>query len=599
MEMAIPLFGLGLMYIINSQSKTDEPFSNTQPSYNELPNTDIPNINYPDEYNIKTADTDITSKLSNVNRVELPNGVYTDKYFNPVSSGNINGNVNGNSSASSHYHSLTGKTVNSSYFEHNNMVPFFGSHVRTAQIDFNANESVLDNMNGSGAQIITKSEQSPLFSPHENLQYAYGAPNNSDFYQSRVNVGTAMNNVKPFGEMHVGPGLGLGYTTEGMGGYNSGMSMREQWVDRGVDDLRVATKPKASGLSSLGREGPATSYIKNMGNIGSMEKNRPERSFDIGPDRLFTTTGVEKGQTLHSIPIDRFVNRPETTTDYAGGAGFQTEAPYITGEYMPSTNIELGDVPFNVANANSRGYANDADYGIKSKTAYPNNRSVNHQDSYYGMVGGAIGSVVAPILDALRPSRRQNTIGNLRPYQNVKSAVGQSYLFNPNDRPTTTIRETTENSKFNLNVNGTQKGAYSVAIQQPIHNERDTTTDFFYAGNSGAGERSRQPRPYDAEYNQRNNDNKSSTVSAYKTGGNMKLLNSDINMTGVAKDDYLKNTRAVNPNMPYQSPNMAGYGQLQGSNNGLFDGIQMERNTPDILSNLKNNPYAINMASQL
>ena len=79
----------------------------------------------------------------------------------------------------------------------------------------------------------------------------------------------------------------------------------------------------------------------------------------------------------------------------------------------------------------------------------------------------------------------------------------------------------------------------------------------------------------------------------------MKLLNSDINMTGVAKDNYLKNNRAVNPNMPYQSPSADAYGQLQGHNNGLFDGIQMERNTPEILSNLKSNPYAINMASQI
>jgi len=591
MEMAIPIVGLSLIYVINNQFKQKDNFT----SSNYLPNVDIPNRNYPAEYPIVSSETDQTSKLSTVNQVHLEGGVYTDKYFNPNSNATATTAEN-----SAQYYSLTGQKVDSSYFEHSNMVPYFGSNVRNSNSSTNSTESILDNMNGSGSQIITKKEQAPLFSPHDSLQYAYGAPNNTDFYQSRVNVGMRMANVKPFGETKVAPGLGLGYTSEGSGGFNSGMAMRDKWLDRGVDELRVANKPKASGNMALGYEGPANSFIKTMGAIGNMEKNRPERAFDTGPDRLFTTTGVEKGAMMHSIPIDRYVSRPETTVDYTGIAGgTHNDATYVTGEYKPSTNIELGQIPFNVANARNRGYANDADYGIKSKMAYPNNRSANHQESYFGMVGGSIGSVVAPLLDALRPSRRENTVGNLRPYQNAKSTVGQSYLFNPNDRPNTTIRETTGNSKFNLNVNASQIGAYANTPQQPIHNQRDSTTDYYYAGNSGACDGTRQPRTYNAEYNQRNNDNKSSTNVGYTTKGNMSLLNSNINMSAVAKDAYLKNSRPLNPSMPYQSPDTMNIGHLQGNPNGLYEGIQLDRNQPDVLSSLKNNPYAINTASKL
>jgi len=588
MEMAIPIVGLSLIYIINNQLKKKDSFTTST----SLPNVDIPDRNYPTEYPTVSSEIDRTSKLSTVNNVNLEGGVYTDKYFNP----NFN---TGYHEPNSQYYSLTGQPVDSSYFEHNNMVPFFGSNARNTQSLSNSNEGVLDNMIGSGSQIITKKEQSPLFSPHDSLQYAHGAPNNSDFYQSRVNVGMRMANVKPFESTNVAPGLGLGYTNEGSGGFNSGMSMREQWLDRGVDDLRVANKPKASGNMAVGYEGPANSHIKSLGTIGNMEKNRPERAFDLGPDRLFTTTGLEKGAMMHSMPIDRYVSRPETTVDYTGIAGTPNDATYVTGEYKPSKNIDLGRVPLNVANAGNRGYANDGDYGIKSKKAYPNNRSVNHQDSYFGMVGGSIGTVVAPLLDALRPSRRENTVGNLRPYQNAKSNVGQSYLFNPNDRPNTTIRETTENSKFNLNVNASQIGAYANTPHQPIQNQRDSTTDYYYAGNSGAGDRYRQPRTYNAEYNQRNNDNKSSTNVGYTTKGNMSLLNANINMSAVAKDAYLKNSRPVNPSMPYKSPDTMNIGQLQGNLNGLYEGLQLDRNNPDILSNLKDNPYAINTASRL
>ena len=39
-------------------------------------------------------------------------------------------------------------------------------------------------------------------------------------------------------------------------GYNNGMMAREKWMDKQVDDLRVANKQKASGIGLLGYEGP-------------------------------------------------------------------------------------------------------------------------------------------------------------------------------------------------------------------------------------------------------------------------------------------------------------------------------------------------------
>ena len=37
-----------------------------------------------------------------------------------------------------------------------------------------------------------------------------------------------MSNIKPFQEQRVGPGLNQGYTTEGFGGFNSGMHERDK-----------------------------------------------------------------------------------------------------------------------------------------------------------------------------------------------------------------------------------------------------------------------------------------------------------------------------------------------------------------------------------
>lgn len=608
MELAIPGVALGLLYVITNQKNKDKGEAFTNKS--QLPNVDIPNRNYPGEYPVVSTDNDLTSQLSTANRYDNGSGTYTDKYFNP--------NMNNGAVAAGQpsYYSLTGDKVDGSYFEHNNMVPFFGSRLRSQVADSNSNESVLDNYSGAGSQTMIKKEVAPLFSPHENLQWAHGAPNTSDFFQSRVNPSQRMANVKPFAEESVAPGLGLGYTTNGAGGFNSGMMMRDAWLDKTADQLRVDNKPKATGLGLYGHEGPANSFIKFVATqeqMGIMEKHLPDQSFaldqrdfsnhstnsrgDIG--RLFTTGGVEKGQTMRAVPVDRFVNRPETATSYSGGAGYQNSSAYVPGEYMPSHNQQLGEVPMMVANANGRNYASDGDYGIKSKMAYPNNRSSNEDNGYFGMVKGGLGAAVAPLLDILRPSRKENVLGTLRPYQNPGTTVPQSYIFNPADRPSTTIRETTENSKFHLNVNSNQHGgAYQMIDPVLINTTRQETSDYFYAGNA-ASATTKEPTSYVANYNQRNNDIKASTIDGYMVQGNMSLLNGDINMRQVSRDDSLVNNRAVIGTMPSQIPDVTNMGRVAGSENTLYSTLQMDRNTPDIYNSLKSNPYVVDYRKSL
>jgi hypothetical protein len=200
-------------------------------------------------------------------------------------------------------------------------------------------------------------------------------------------------------------------------GYNSGMMARETWLPKTVDELRVANNPKSSFMT-LGHEGPAMSRITNVGLMGKFEKNRPERAYETGPDRYMTTTGLAKGQTLQGITIEKHVNRATTTQSYVGGAGASNSEMYVDGEYMPSKHIDLGPVPLHPANAVGRSEAREGEYELNAKVAYPNNRTTTRTGDYFGAIGGAFGSVIAPLLDALRPSRRENTIGSLRPYQN-------------------------------------------------------------------------------------------------------------------------------------------------------------------------------------
>jgi hypothetical protein len=600
-ELAIPMVALAGLFIMNNQKKT-EPFSQKTGEYENkyLPNVDVPNVNFPQEYPIYNQENDLTSKLSTVNKFDSAAGVYTDKYFNPNSKSSLLGgasNQNSNmfssevpSPASAQYISLTGEKVGSDYFQHNNMAPFFGSHLRTIRTDANSTEGIMDNYTGSGSQIISKTERAPLFAPQQNNHFANGAPNMSDFYQSRVNPSNKMSNVKPFAEQHVAPGIGAGFGNEGVGGFNSGLMARDMYLPRTVDELRVANHQKPGGIGLYGHEGPAMSSITSRGILGQMEKNRVDTSFELGTERLFTTTGGTIAPTSRSINVLKDVARNETTAEYIGGAG-GASAALIDGEYMPSKHIDLGAVPLAPAYRTSANGGNESDYGYKSKMVYQNNRSVNNQDTYFGSFGSAIGAVVAPLLDALRPSRRENTIGTLRPYQNPGTTVSNSYVFNPADRPSTTIKETTEESKGHLFIDKNQRGgAYEVAGNQPAVNNR-MNQNISYTGVGSYGVK--ESRRYDAEYNQRNNDLKSSTVASYTPSGNMGLFSGEINMTGKAKDNWQKNTRALDPTMPGQTPSIGSMGQQSFAQNSLYSNIQLDRSNPDLLSQLKGNPFAI------
>jgi hypothetical protein len=581
MEFVIPLVALGSLYIVSNQSKKDTE------GFKSLPNTDIPDKNYPTD-EIVDPENELSSRLSTTNKYE-GGAAYTDKYFNPLVQDNMI--TKKNDADKNQYYSLNGEQVETDYFKHSNMMPFFGGKIRST-VNEKANESIMDNYLGAGSQHITKSEQSPLFSPNEKYQWAHGAPNSNDFYQSRVNPSMRMANVKPFEEIKVGPGLGLGYTAEGSGGYNSGTMMRESWQPKSVDELRTANKQKSTETMLINHEGPAMSRVTNVGIIGSYQKNGPETAFEWGQDRLFTTTGAEKGQTMHAIPVERHVVRPETTTDYGGVSQSVHHQSAKPGEILPSHRIELGQSQIGVANANGRNFASEGDYGSKSNQMYNNNRTSNmNTEDYFGSVKSGIGAVIAPLLEIMRPSRKENTTGNMRVYGDAKTSVNQSYLYNPNDAPAPTIRETTSDAPIHLNVNRgqTNNGYLSTAATQ-VSQQRDTTV----VGHTGvAGYSNSALRPYDAEYGYVPSDIKASTINGRFGNSNTNVFNGHVNYVGKAKEIDMENNRAAMPRMPPSIQSIDQLGSMQRKSQELNSNINTDRNSPDIYSVLKQNPYAL------
>ena len=593
MELAVPLLALGGLYVASNHDKKKEGYQSMGKKLNSLPNNDIPPVNYP---NLAPVKSDNTHKYANPNTV-------TDRYFKPsIYQEYRNGpDQFGNTTKDNNFVSLTGNTVEKSDFKHNNMAPFFGSKVRGITQNPNISETVLDNMAGLGTQQIRKQEQAPLFAPQKDIRYANGAPNQSDFYQSRVMPGSKMANVKLWEEQRVAPGLDLGYTTEGELGFNSGMGARDKWVDRNVDQLRTATNPKLTfGLAN--HEGPAYNYIKapaTQETQGAVEKYSPDTYFINTPDRWLTTTGLEKGQTTRSIQVDRDVNRATTNMEYFGADsnpnGTQTYAP---GNYEQPKRPQLEPNAITNPNCIGQNGATKGDYGREGYKSYTTNRSLNPAPEMGG-INSFVKAAVAPLLDILRPTRKENVVGNCRPNGNAGTTVSNVPVFNPADRTKTTMRETMEGKLDNthLNVERQRGEGYTVNPQQPTAQERDTTNCEYY-GDIGGNASSTGQAVYNAAYNQRNNVNK--TYINRPNQGGMSVLNHEQNIQIDKKDEDRYNNRLwvrnSNSSINTTIPSVETYGKINVPQ--YYDNcMSCERINPDILTAFKQNPYTQSLSS--
>lgn len=584
-ELAIPLIALGSMYIISNQDKKKEKFTNMSEPKNYLPNTKKIPENYP---TLSPVNEDNVMRYANPNQI-------TDKYFDPAT---YEKTIDKELKDEPEFISLSGQPIKGDEFRHNNMTPYFGAKIRGATANANVSESILDNMQGTGTQQFRKKEVAPLFKPQDNVQWAYGMPNQSDFYQSRVNPGMKMSNIKPWEEQIVGPGLDQGFGTEGALGFNSGMGARDKWMPYTVDELRVKTNPKVTfGLQ--GHEGPAINYIKNRGLIGKVEKHLPDTYYNNTPDRWLTTTGIEKAQTARGIEVLQDVSRPFTTQEYFGTRGrAEGEAGYAPQTFEKSKRTEQMCEVIAAPSAVGQNPASTGDYARDSYKFLPTNRTTTcYNDT--GIVGGVVKAVVAPLLDILRPTRKENVVGNARPYENVKTTVPANVVYNPADRTKTTNREMLEDKLDNnhLNVQNQTDGAYTVSIQQPIENNREST-NISYVGSSGGPANQSGSRTYNAEYNQRNNPNK--TYLNRPNQGGMQMFNQNDNIkidkVDADRDNNRWWVRGSGPTVATALPSPETYGKFN-ARQYYDENINCERIQPDILNAFKQNPYTQSLNS--
>jgi hypothetical protein len=599
MELALPIIALGGLYVISNQSNKDSFVSSKKRKENftnlnqnkKLPNADTPIQNYPVVNQRQLS--------NNINEYANPN-VATDKYFNQsyYEKKVVEGKKVGNEPPQ--IYSLTGEYMDNQTFKHNNMVPFVGGKPRSYTYKNDMAENILDTMTGTGSQHIKKVEQAPLFKPEDSVNYTHGAPNNSDFFQSRVTPGLISNNVKPFESIQVGPGLNQGFSTQGSNGFNSGMESRDLWLPKTVDELRVDTNPKLE-YNLINHEGPAGSQVKNLGLIGRVEKQKPDKFFMNTQDRWFTTTGAEKGETQRPIQEMGIIRRNNPLMNYTGPAGKQGQAAgYTPSEYEQSKRIELKTPDVSHSNAIGKGPITDGENYLRSHTNYENNRStVTQPETIRSSFGGAIGAVIAPLMDILKPSRKEEHVNNIRVYgQGAKTKVPSNYVLNTKDITNTTIKETTMYSP-NFYINNQKEGLYVNNYVQPDSTQRDSTS-CENIGHIGGSANQHGTMMYDSAYGQHNNEIKSQTIYNRPNQGGTQVFNQQMNVSTFKPDTNCHNNRLFTPSAVIKmSPMKENYGEMQGHQTYDDNKIGTDRIQGDLLQAFRNNPYTHSLTSSV
>ena len=582
-EILIPVVALAGAAVLSSMDKKKqidikrENFTNNIQNNNLSTSNETPNNN--DYIN--------NNQMATLNSTEQ--NVYTNKYVSGID------NYTRPTNNSRIQIGLTGEPIDTNNFNHNNMQPFFGGKIKGAGPHEDINESILDTMQGAGSQHFSKDEIAPLFKPEENMTWNNGTPNNTDFFQSRMNTSTAMNNVTLWDQQRVAPGLNLGYSTDGTGGFNAGLNGRDYHLPKNVDELRISNNARQT-FEYKNPQGPATSGVKNPGMLGRIEKKLPDTTFPSGPERWLTTTGNEIKPTNRSVVIMSEENRESTSRDYFGtGNNTGAEGSYSDRNFRDAHRQQLEGLPITNIHAGGKFSGEKNNFGIDGFKTLSNNRCTTQHSLPVGGVSGVVNSLIAPITDALRPSRKENAVGNIRIMGSINNKESQgSYVTNNNDRPKTTIRDMTGNriDMNHINVQKQNNDGYLSTGITPIKNQRDTTSSSYTGGGN-----SQTSAMINTNVKQLRVNNANKSYESRPNIGNSNRFIGNINaVTSKNETDRNNNRLWVPSNMPANIPNK----ELLGNSQSIpFSYPEQCNNRLDdsLLTAFKNNPYTQSLNS--
>lgn len=494
---------------------------------------------------------------------------------------------------------LSGQTMSSAEFKHNNMQPFFGGSVKQ-NMSSSANTSRLDMYTGAGTTQIEKKEIAPMFNYAQPFGQPYGNEPNADFIKSRIVQPGRRNNELPFEATRVGSGLGEKGGITGKGGFQQ-MEVNEimKRAMPATEKLRTADNPK------LTYNQPVISGAHFIGaaalDSGEVRKYRPDTFFiNEQGERNGVATGEVLKETVRPTQVLKYTTRTDTSEEQFGTPQSQEAFQgYVTGDYRTPMSQQFGGAGYRNTDGSQYGAGSRDDYGASSIEIRPNER-LGTQDRVMGLnlAPADTGLTAVHYDDDARPTRRGETVGNIR---QTGTAVGYAggapaiTTWDPNDVARTTVKETTVDFNYR-GIAGPNGGPERLKVYDPNDVAKSTQRHQLSQDSRIAGPAisvNKDFTSHEAAYNMRRNESKQTVLKNRKPvagNGNIAIFKGEVHQTTkrLTADDLNDRALAVNRSLDL-GPGAADLGRVQMRLPLKLD-VSLERNQRAIIDQVDNNP---------
>ena len=345
-------------------------------------------------------------------------------------------------------------------------IPYFKG-TATQNMNLDGYKNKLDIHTGRSEFNFHKKETKNFFKPNKDLSFINGSPNINNKIEDRYVKSNNRNTELPFDQIKVARGVGQSYGNKGKGGFHQ-FEINELAKPKNIDELRSISNPKKTYSEPI-QTGKST--IDKRSTTAKIFKNRPEKTFHQSEEDWGPKKSVNNKDTYRSKIILKSVN--ERHSEYSGHAGpaskqNPSKRPLVKKDTRNNYKTYNNDIKFqkgqwSIKNNNNRELFQSevkvdnnydiSNYGKDSIKLPPNERDTTQNKTIVSNVVSAIKSIIAPLQDKMKRTRKENIEGNpnIKGYMAINIPNKQT-IYDPNDVARTTIKETTEDNNHNGNM---------------------------------------------------------------------------------------------------------------------------------------------------
>ena len=335
------------------------------------------------------------------------------------------------------------------------------------------------------------------------------------------------------------------------------------------------------------------SVTENRGNIGKFNQYDPDKFYENGPERYFTTTSANLRQTQHSDHLLKDTYRSSLNDQPLGPAYSNYNKGEKRSKYRKPLKIQLqGSENRNIGVDVHNG---DADFTRKGYRSIPNEREITEERTYEGNLSTGISNHTVGLLDELKGTTKQTLTTN-----ETNGFLNNGVLKSQNrvqDELRKTKKQTTIESHNNGNITGFNK------LTRGYNDPETTIKESTLSGYTGvAGSAGYTGNMSTTNYmNAETNPNKEIISQGRQpTLSNTKIVNGPENQNIEIKkldSDYMNQSENKLSKVYPSSRSKASY-ELTTMGNRLDDqSLMSDRIDKDILNPFINNPYTQSLSS--